>query len=189
MARKRTGKNAHLPTHLLINNDGYYSYHSVLTKKYIGLGTDMVKAIDYAEKANRELEKWREAKERNKFSVHHGAVDHRGLLSRDLITRKALIYDYVCGIYFLLSNDEIVYVGQSQSVLTRIAAHHQAKEKVFNRIFVIECKPVELNHLEALYIDKYKPRHNITIPPVCKTDVAWEASLSNILQGATYEQR
>ncbi|WP_230948730.1 GIY-YIG nuclease family protein [Burkholderia cepacia] len=82
---------------------------------------------------------------------------------------------------FLLSQDTIVYVGQSKNILGRIATHRSEGEKSFDRIFVIECKPAELDHLEALYIDKFRPVYNAVRPYVSPAACAWDASLAAIL--------
>jgi excinuclease UvrABC nuclease subunit len=77
-----------------------------------------------------------------------------------------------CGIYFLLWMDEIVYVGQSVDVRTRIDQHTVGDErhevKNFNRYFFIQCEPEELNRLEAYYILKFRPKYNIAVPKAGK---------------------
>lgn len=67
------------------------------------------------------------------------------------------------GIYFLLDNNEIVYVGQSVNVYQRI---HQHRDKKFNRIFVLKTDNLDL---ESYYINKLKPKYNSIILPVTKT--------------------
>ncbi len=63
------------------------------------------------------------------------------------------------GIYFLIQKDQIVYVGQSTNVHVRVTEH--AREKLFDRINVIECAAKDLNKLEMLYIKKFNPILNI----------------------------
>ena len=61
-------------------------------------------------------------------------------------------------IYFLLNDDEVVYVGQSKNGIARPVSHC---DKVFNRIKILPCKMTELNYLEDIYIVKYKPKYNL----------------------------
>ena len=62
-----------------------------------------------------------------------------------------------CFIYFLLRNNEVIYVGQTQHGLTRPLSH---RDKDFDEIKILYCKPNELDILEDTYIQKYKPVHN-----------------------------
>lgn len=66
------------------------------------------------------------------------------------------VYDK-CFVYFLLQNDEVVYVGQTHKGLTRPLQH---TDKVFNRIKIIYCDPRFLDLTEDVYIEKYKPIYN-----------------------------
>lgn len=68
------------------------------------------------------------------------------------------IYQQFC-IYFLLYNDEIVYVGYSKRVLSRLSFH--VSDKHFNRVFVIN-QPDEKTALreEAKYIQEFNPVYN-----------------------------
>lgn len=69
------------------------------------------------------------------------------------------------GIYFLWSEDEIVYIGQSVNMHYRVGTHltspaHTLRDVKFTACTFIDCRPEDLNVLEALYIDRYKPRLN-----------------------------
>lgn len=61
------------------------------------------------------------------------------------------------GIYLLINNTEVVYVGQTKNGLKRIMQH---SDKVFNKYSFIEAPPEELNYYEDLYIMKYQPKYN-----------------------------
>lgn len=63
-------------------------------------------------------------------------------------------------IYFLLDNDEVVYVGQSKAGLSRPYSH---KDKVFTNVAVIYCEESELDRKETDYIRKYNPKYNMSI--------------------------
>lgn len=60
-------------------------------------------------------------------------------------------------IYFLLDNDEVVYVGQSKVGLVRPYIH---KDKDFTHIAFINCKKCELDAKETELIKKYEPKYN-----------------------------
>jgi hypothetical protein len=80
------------------------------------------------------------------------------LLLKEEIVKQSEPYKNYCGIYFLIENDSIVYVGQSVNIHSRIAQHAQFKG--FSRIAYIICEPHELNVLESLYIHAYQPELN-----------------------------
>jgi hypothetical protein len=166
----------------------YYTYRSPLTKKVIVFGYDKAKAFAYAEAANAEVAAHREARSHARLAIKRGGVDGRGLLDEEVILRRAMLYDSICGIYFLLDGEKIVYVGQSISLLSRVAKHWQEGAKPFNRVFFIECAQAELSHLEALYIDKFKPQYNASKPWVDPGSVAWDASLRHLLGDAVHSK-
>ena len=62
------------------------------------------------------------------------------------------------GIYFLLKNDEVVYIGKSTRGFSRIGEH---KNKDFNKYAILEIKDKNmLNFYESKYILKYQPKYN-----------------------------
>lgn len=64
------------------------------------------------------------------------------------------------GVYFLMNKaGEIIYVGQSENVMFRMAGH---KEKDFHTVRMIHItKPLERNRLEQRFIHLLKPPINI----------------------------
>lgn len=70
------------------------------------------------------------------------------------------------GIYFLIHEDRIVYVGRSVSPINRVMNHAQGREKKFDSYTILymsdECS--SLDHMEAAYIWEHCPRHNVTMP-------------------------
>lgn len=79
------------------------------------------------------------------------------LAPKSLIVEKATNYNNACGVYFLVKNGEIVYVGQSINIANRITAH---RDKDFDDVSFILCEPNNLNILETLYILAYQPKYN-----------------------------
>jgi molybdopterin converting factor small subunit len=80
------------------------------------------------------------------------------LLDEDEILLLAGIRRLKCGIYFLIKDESVVYVGQSINIAQRIANHKTTKD--FDTFTYIQCKPENLNTIEAMYIDRLKPKYN-----------------------------
>ena len=70
----------------------------------------------------------------------------------------------LCGIYYLWREDEIVYIGQSTNILSRVATHLNSVVKVFDSYTYELCEPNLLNKLELESIIKHKPLYNIALP-------------------------
>ncbi len=69
-------------------------------------------------------------------------------------------YGYQPGVYFLCSNNRVVYVGQSTAPSNRIESHRQQKGDVFDRVFLIPVPKSELNEVESAFIDLLQPSLN-----------------------------
>jgi excinuclease UvrABC nuclease subunit len=75
------------------------------------------------------------------------------------------------GVYFLIDDNEIVYVGKSADYIDRILSHrislceHCDKVKKFDSYTVIKTDDNDsLRTIESIYIAKFKPLHNIKNP-------------------------
>lgn len=66
----------------------------------------------------------------------------------------------IIGIYFLVHNNIVIYVGQSIDIYTRISSHKNKKE--FTSAFYIECPEEELKCTEDYYIIALNPPLNKT---------------------------
>lgn len=64
------------------------------------------------------------------------------------------------GIYFLVKDSEVVYVGQSTSVLSRIGTHVLDPNKDFNSFSFLSAPKESLDLLETIYIKVLNPRLN-----------------------------
>lgn len=64
----------------------------------------------------------------------------------------------VSGIYFLVHDGDVIYVGQSCNVASRMLSH---KNKTFDRAFVLPCPRSKLNETEAAFIGFFKPQLNM----------------------------
>ena len=65
-----------------------------------------------------------------------------------------------CGIYFLIKEGSVVYIGKSWNVYERVTEHVRRGVDFQDAYFVIT--PVdELDAVERGYIEEYKPEYNI----------------------------
>jgi excinuclease UvrABC nuclease subunit len=69
----------------------------------------------------------------------------------------------ITGIYFLFNLDEVVYIGQSKNINSRIAQHISENEKEFDCFSFITCNKNQLNKLEEKYIFHHSPLYNKTL--------------------------
>jgi hypothetical protein len=79
------------------------------------------------------------------------------------------------GVYALVRNGVVVYVGQGKRMLARIEAHRSnwgrkampawmpasLRGVLFDEVFVLPCRVEDLDRLERAMIDLYKPKYNI----------------------------
>jgi excinuclease UvrABC nuclease subunit len=68
----------------------------------------------------------------------------------------------MCGVYFIIKDEEVIYIGQSVLLWERVRAHRHMK---YDRYFFIECDEKELNYLESKYITQFCPDANIQFNP------------------------
>jgi len=83
------------------------------------------------------------------------------MLSKEDILNKKIKYEREVGIYFLIKEEEIVYIGQSISISSRICSHSTSRLKDFDSYYFVNCFREELDELETKYIYKFMPRHNL----------------------------
>lgn len=184
MTRPRKEGRTDLPQNLHVQNrkgGEYFNYHSPVTKRSVALGYNKQEAVRYALQANLEVGYIDDLRDAHRASMRHGNLDSKGLLDVASIVRKSIRYDQICGIYFLIRGQEIVYIGQSMNVLSRLSQHYAEQTKVFDSFYLLECREANLNHTEALYIAKFAPIYNITKPFVPAHIVAWSGSLTDLL--------
>jgi hypothetical protein len=72
-------------------------------------------------------------------------------------TARPLSVAVICGVYFLVEESRIVYVGQSTNVLARIQSH---TDKRFDAVAVLPVAAEHLDAMEAYYIDRFTPALN-----------------------------
>lgn len=73
--------------------------------------------------------------------------------------------DMTSGVYFLLKEDVVVYVGQSTNCAARVNVHVTSGIKDFDSYSIISIEDEnERNDTEIANILKYVPKYNKTIP-------------------------
>lgn len=61
------------------------------------------------------------------------------------------------GIYLLIDNHEVVYIGQTLNIHQRLKSH---KDKIFDRYHFFRCEIDKLNFFEEELIDRFRPKYN-----------------------------
>lgn len=119
--------------------------------------------IDEIEKNKIELEslKSKIQEAQKTLDILNSRIDYakeENTLSKNEILMLAGIVPKIVGIYFLIDNEEIVYVGQSKDIYSRINTH--TKHKVFDRFTYIKCPEEMLDTIETRYIKRLEPKLN-----------------------------
>lgn len=86
------------------------------------------------------------------------ALTNKRMLSEEEIVSAAGGWSSFTGVYFLIENDKVVYVGQSLNIFSRVMQHVQNKK--FARVAYIPCSQDQLDAIESLYIHALKPKLN-----------------------------
>jgi hypothetical protein len=81
------------------------------------------------------------------------------LLSAEAIHAAAAPWSDGCGIYFLIHEERIVYVGQSQNVYSRVS-RHLSRHRNFDAWHWVPCRQDTLTRLERAYIEALMPVWN-----------------------------
>lgn len=77
---------------------------------------------------------------------------------------KSISDDAFPAIYYLIHDNQIVYVGQSNAPLARIAYHISDPQKAFDRYYIQTILSGNLNDIEAREILRLKPIYNRELP-------------------------
>lgn len=64
------------------------------------------------------------------------------------------------GVYFLISGNDIVYVGQSVNVASRVGSHFSESSKIFDRAVYLPVPPSDLDSVEMAFIKALWPKYN-----------------------------
>lgn len=91
---------------------------------------------------------------------HSAAITNKYMATKETLVAISTDINEECGVYFLILDGEIVYVGQSVCVWVRVRTHQNEGRIKFNRMAYVKCEKEKLNVLESLYIHCYQPKHN-----------------------------
>lgn len=75
-----------------------------------------------------------------------------------MVADRLIEVPQISGIYFLVHDGKVIYVGQSINVATRILGH---KNKTYDRALVLPCARQKLNEVESAFIGFFKPILNM----------------------------
>ena len=147
MPRERTGVNKDLPYRWSFRHGAYYYQVPEHERPYwnhqalFRLG----KTLEDAHATfNKQIEKAK------KIKLPEVDIDEKTILKSAVPRPKS-------GIYFLIKDDEIVYIGKAVCVFSRLKRHPVK----FDRFSFIPCEQNELSITEKVLISKFKPRLNI----------------------------
>lgn len=66
----------------------------------------------------------------------------------------------VVGVYFLIRNNKIVYIGKSTSVITRVFISNIMVQGKFDYVRLIPCSKEVLMYYEKRWIIRFRPKYN-----------------------------
>ena len=81
---------------------------------------------------------------------------------------KKLTQYNITGIYFLIKDNVIVYIGKAFDISSRIRAHIIEDKKDFDEIRYVEKEIDDLDLSENYYISLYNPKYNKTHSQKCE---------------------
>lgn len=80
------------------------------------------------------------------------------LSKKEILAKSKIDNADISGIYFLIKNNKIVYIGQSKSIAVRLAGHNH--KGFFDCYSYIACNESDLDFMESMYIGIYRPELN-----------------------------
>lgn len=97
---------------------------------------------------------------RHKLSLNlvSESLTNATLLTEAEILAGSIAYRPRCGVYFLIKNDRVRYVGQSTNVEQRLRDHFERFG--FDSVAYIPCERHMLDKMESLYIHVLRPEWN-----------------------------
>ena len=82
------------------------------------------------------------------------------LLSQEEIVAKCHdLFPENAGIYILLMDEEIVYIGRSINIVARVGAHIR-NDLQFNKYTIVPMSYADSCKWEEIYINAYRPKYN-----------------------------
>ena len=80
------------------------------------------------------------------------------------VSKKRQYVDQVMrpAIYVLYQGADVVYIGQSSNVFSRLATHKKEAKKDFDSFRILYCRHNRMTYWERRLIKKYEPKYNIS---------------------------
>lgn len=100
------------------------------------------------------------------------------------VLEAAIPYGSGTGIYFLIKDKEVIYIGQSVDVFHRMARHRRDNRQ-FDSFAYLECEADRLDELECAYITAFVPFLNVSLGKMPKGVTKFETITSPIRQQRT----
>jgi len=91
------------------------------------------------------------------------------LLSMGEMLRMVPCHSQMSGVYFLIKDSKVQYVGQSKNIMARVVAH---TDKDFDRAFYIRVPLGELSNVEGFLIKHLRPELNGDAGPSNNNEVS-----------------
>ena len=109
--------------------------------------------------------------EQNKYLVFEQIINCFDLDLDTILDNRKRAHEIITGVYFLIRDLKVVYVGQSVDVIARVGSHRTNRVKQFDEYYFIRCPEEYMNILEAHFIAKLSPAYNTSTPknPVYKS--------------------
>jgi len=85
------------------------------------------------------------------------------IIGQIMLNKKLAPVNRTSGIYFLMDDSEVVYVGQSVDIESRVLIHVKEGRKRFQHYSFFECDIDDLNEMESYFIWYFQPRLNVFI--------------------------
>lgn len=151
MPRPRNPENFNLPKRWQFTHEAYYYQVPPGLEKYwnhkrkFRLGSTLEEAMETFERMGRQ----------------QGDDSHQpdaNLIPEDIAAKAVPMHKE--GVYFLLSQDKIVYVGRSQNIYARIGQHIQMGRITFDRVHTVAATGLHQERLEQIYIAAFMPEYN-----------------------------
>lgn len=151
MPRPRNPENLNLPKRWQFVHEAYYYQVPKGSEKYwnhkrkFRLGATLEEAMETFEKMGRQ-------------GFGDETQPDANLTPEDIAAKAGPMHKE--GVYFLLRENRIVYVGRSYNIYARIGAHLQMGRITFDRVHTVPATGLDQERLEQIYIAAFMPEYN-----------------------------
>lgn len=87
-----------------------------------------------------------------------GRTLHAAMTAEEIVAASVPV-DGLCGVYFLIRDGDVRYVGASTNVIQRLT-QHRINGMRFDRFYWMPCEPQKLFAMELEYIKRLNPPEN-----------------------------